>query len=107
MNRGDLYRVYKPAADSKLYRVFVIVSRQTLVESRFSTLVCAPIYTRGEGLRTQVPVGPEEGLKHSSWIVCDDLKSIRKSDLVQYVGTLSPARIMELNRALAVALDLF
>jgi mRNA interferase MazF len=107
MKRGDLYRVYRPAGDPKLYRVFVVVSRQTLVESRFSTLVCAPVYTRGEGLLTQVPVGTEEGLKHSSWIVCDDLKSIRKSDLLQYVGSLSREKVLELDRALAVALDLF
>jgi mRNA interferase MazF len=106
MKRGDLYRVYKPAADPKQYRIFVVVSRQTLVESRFSTVVCAPVYTRGEGLLTQVPVGTEEGLKHLSWIVCDDLKSIGKSDLAQFIGSLSPAKIVELNRALAIALDL-
>src|ERR1700690_572924 len=106
MKRGDFYRVYRPTGDPKLYRVFVVVSRQTLVESSFSTLVCAPVYTRGEGLLTQVPVGPEEGLKHSSWIACDDLKSIQKSELVQYVGSLSPTKGLELNRALAVALAL-
>jgi mRNA interferase MazF len=85
----------------------VIVSRQTLLESRFSSVVCAPVYTRGEGLETQVPVGPDEGLTHSSWITCDDLKSVLKSDLKHYVGSLSPSKIGELDRSLAVALDLF
>jgi mRNA interferase MazF len=106
MRRGGLYRVYKPTGDPRPFRVFVIVSRQTLLESRFSTVVCAPVYTRGEGLETQVPVGPDEGLKHSSWITCDDLKSVLKSDLTDYVGSLSPSKIGELDRALAVALDL-
>src|SRR5579884_362140 len=105
MKRGDLYRVRKPTGDPRQFRVFVIVSRQTVVEARFPTFVCAPVYTRGEGLTTQVPVGPEDGLKHSSWIACDDLKSILKSALTDYVGSLSPSKIKELNHALAIALD--
>jgi mRNA interferase MazF len=51
-------------------------------------------------------VGIEEGLKHSSWIMCDNLLSLQKSDLTQYVGQLSAAKISELNRALKMALDL-
>ena len=106
MNRGELYRVYKPGGDPKNYRTFVVVSRQALLDSRFSTAICAPVYTSGEGLSTQVLVGPDEGLKHQSWITCDNLVSIRKSDLTNYVGTLSPAKLTDLNRALKMALDL-
>ena len=55
MRRGDLYRVYKGAPhDPKRFRIFVVVSRQILVESRFSTTICAPIYSRYDGLSTQV-----------------------------------------------------
>jgi mRNA interferase MazF len=86
--------------------VFAVVSRQALIESRFSTVVCARVYTRGHGLATQVPIGTEEGLKHDSWIMCDDLASMRKSDLTQFIGSLSPAKLALLNRALALALDI-
>jgi len=106
MRRGELYRVYKPGGDPRQYRTFVIVSRQILIDSRFSTLVCAPIFTTGEGLSTQVPVGPDDGLKHPSWIFCDNLVSLRKSDLSDYVGSLPPAKISLLNSALKMALDL-
>jgi mRNA interferase MazF len=106
VKRGDLYRVYKPGGDPKQYRVFVIVSRPVLIESRFSTLVCAPVFTSGEGLSTQVAVGSEEGLKHVSWILCDNLVSLRKADLTHYVGSLSPSKVTELNRALRMALAL-
>jgi mRNA-degrading endonuclease toxin of MazEF toxin-antitoxin module len=41
-----------------------------------------------------------------SWIMCDNLTSLRRSDLSEYVGTLPPARIVELNSALRSALDL-
>lgn len=106
MRRGELYRVYRPGGDPKRFRVYVIVSRQIVIESRFSTVICAPIYSNGAGLITQVPVAIDEGLKHSSWIMCDELVSIQKSRLTFFIGSLSPAKIMELNRALASALDL-
>ena len=105
MRRGDLYKVHKPAGDPKEFRIFVIVSRQELIDSRFSTVVCARVYTNGRGLTTQVPVGIDEG-RHASWIVCDDLASMRKADLTQYIGSLSPLKVRELDRALALALDI-
>jgi mRNA interferase MazF len=49
-----LYRVYKPGGDPKRYRVFVVVSRQVLADSRFSTVICAPVFSSGEGLSTHV-----------------------------------------------------
>jgi len=107
MRRGDIYRVHKPNADDpKRHRFYVVVSRQELLDSAFSSVVCAPIYTKGRGLSTQVAVGVEEGLKHDSWITCDNLRSILKSELTQFVGSLSRAKIGELNAALAIALDL-
>ena len=106
MRRGELYRVFKPGGDPKQYRIFAIVSRQALVDSRFSTVVCAPIFTSGEGLSTQVSIGPDEGLKHPSWIMCDNLVSIRKSDLTGYIGSLSRGKLVELSHALKMALDL-
>ena len=106
MKRGELYRVHKPGGDPKEHRVFVVVSRQVLIDSRFSTVICAPVFSSGEGLTTQISVGPDEGLKHSSWIMCDNLVSLRKGDLTQYVGILSAPRLSELARALRIALDL-
>jgi mRNA interferase MazF len=106
MRRGELYRVLRRGADPKRYRSFAVVSRQVLIDSRFSTVICAPVFSSGEGLSTQVAVGPDEGLKHESWIVCDNLVSLLKSDLTQYVGSLSPAKLSELNRALKMALGL-
>ena len=106
MKRGDLYREYKPYGDPKSHRVFVLASRQVLIESRFSTPICAPVFTTGEGLSTQVEVGPSEGLKHPSWIMCDNLVSLRKTELTQYIGSLPGTKIAELNTALKMALDL-
>ena len=107
MKRGELYRIRHPSArDPKRSRVFVIVSRPVLIESRFPTVICAPINTVNDGLSTQVLVGVEEGLKHESSIHFDELVSLPKSLLTDFIGMLSPLKVMALNSALAVALDL-
>jgi mRNA interferase MazF len=105
VRRGDLYRVVKSSArDPKKQRVFVVVSRQVLINSKFSTVVCAPVYSMRHGISTQVPVGPEEGLKHESSVHCDELVSLPKPVLTDYVGSLSQKKIRELDRAMVSAL---
>lgn len=84
----------------------MIVSRQILVESRFSTVTCAPVYSVNEGLSTQVPVGIEEGLKHDSSIHCDELVSLPKTVLTNFVGTLSPRKLNALKTSLKIALEI-
>ena len=107
MTRGELYRVYRGSReDRRNYRVFVIVSRQALIDSRFSTVICAPIFSSYDALSTQVLVGVDEGLKHDSSIFCDQLISIPKSALKHFIGTLSPRKVQALDSALAVALNL-
>ena len=107
MKRGDLYLVKHPSSrDPKKQRVFVVVSRQILIDSRFQTVVCAPIYSAHDGLATQVRVGIDEGLKHDSSIHCDELVSLPKSILTNFVGALSPAKLQDLSVALRIALDL-
>ncbi|WP_027876330.1 type II toxin-antitoxin system PemK/MazF family toxin [Meiothermus cerbereus] len=107
MRRGELYLYQKPRDyDPRRQRVFVVVGRQGLIDSSYSTVICAPVYSRYIGLSTQVLVGVEEGLKHESAIYCDELTSLEKSRLTNYVGMLSAAKLKELNRALAIALEL-
>jgi mRNA interferase MazF len=106
VKRGFLYRVRRPPGDPKPARTFVVVSRQALIESNFSTVVCAPVFSERHGLPTQVPVGRAEGLKHESAIQCDGLMSIEKSRLTDFVGELSSAKLAELNAALILALGL-
>ena len=45
-----------------------------------------------------------EGLKHDSWILCDNLVSVRKTELTHRVGSLSHYKIIELDRALKMHL---
>jgi mRNA interferase MazF len=107
VKRGDFYRVARPTKrDPKRFRVFVVVSRQVVIDSRFSTVVCAPVYTARHGLSTQIPVGLEEGLLHESAVHCDELMSLPKAMLTHFVGTLPPPRRADLDRALTTALGI-
>ena len=106
MRRGELYRVFRGNPnDSKEFRVFVVVSRQALIESRFLTVVCAPVYSRHDGLSTQVSVGVEEGLKAVSSVHCDELVSIEKRRMSHYVGALREEKLAALDRSLRIALS--
>jgi mRNA interferase MazF len=106
VKRGEVYRVHKPGGDAKQYRLFVVVSRQVLIDSKFSTVICAPVFSNGQGLSTQVSIGPDQGMKHPSWIMCDNLVSLRKTELTQYVALLPSVKLAELDRALRTALEL-
>jgi mRNA interferase MazF len=107
MKRGELYLVSLASKnDVKKQRVYVIVSRQIAIDSTYSTVICAPVYTSFEGLSTQIEIGFEEGLKHTSAIRCDELISIRKTQLTDYIGVLSKKKINGLNNALSIALGI-
>ncbi|HEX8737428.1 MAG TPA: type II toxin-antitoxin system PemK/MazF family toxin [Pyrinomonadaceae bacterium] len=105
VKRGELYRVLKPTKqDPKNFRVFAIVGRQEVIESSYSTVICAPVYSNCLGIETEVEIGVDEGLKHHSCIRCDELFSLHKSVLTNFVGTLSEEKLNELNEALKIAL---
>jgi mRNA interferase MazF len=107
LTRGDLYLVKHPSSrDPKKQRVFVVVSRQILIASRFHTVICAPVYSAYDGLATQVQVGIDDGLEHVSSIHCDELVSLPKSMLTNFVGSLTPDRLQNLANALRIALDI-
>lgn len=68
--------------------------------------MCAGVFTSYAGLATQVLVDELSGLKRLSSIHCDDLVGLPKRTLTDFIGRLSPEKMREVNRALAVALDI-
>src|SRR5579871_2716543 len=107
MRRGDIYRVAESTTgDATRYRLFLVVSRQALLDSQHSTAVCAPVYSTRIGLSTEVPVGAAEGLRQDGSVHCDVLMSLPKSRLTHRIGGLAAARFPALDRALVSALGL-
>jgi mRNA interferase MazF len=85
----------------------VVVSRTFIASHEdISTVICAPVYGEVLGLTTEAVLGPEDGLPRTSAVRCDLLTVMLKSKRTHFVGTLSPVKILELNRALAYAPEL-
>jgi mRNA interferase MazF len=108
MKRGELYRTREhiPERGGKP-GFYVIVSRSFIAAHEdVSTVICAPVYSEVLGLTTEVVLGPEDGLPHTSAVRCDFLTLMFKMKLTNFVGTLTAMKLAELNRALALALDL-
>ena len=107
MIRGEVYRIYKGnKTDTKDFRLFVIISRQPLIDSNHSTVICAPIYSSFHSLSTQVLLDENDGMKKICSIHCDELISVPKNKLQHYVKTLNEQKIETLNRALLIAVGL-
>jgi mRNA interferase MazF len=81
-----------------------LFSRQLLVDSQFSTVICAPVYSKYDGFPTQVEIGVDEGLKHDSAVYCDELVSLPKSMLTDYIGSLSAIKMEAVSASLRIAL---
>jgi mRNA-degrading endonuclease toxin of MazEF toxin-antitoxin module len=85
----------------------VVVSRRFIAEhDEVATVLCAPIYSSVLGLPTEVVVDSAVGIPRESAIRCDFLMLMFKSRLTKFVAKLPAAKVEELDRALAIALDL-
>jgi mRNA interferase MazF len=107
MKRGDIFRVYKGNKnDPKKDRLFIIVSRQKIIDIGFSSVICAPMYSSFHGLSTQVQLDIEDGVKKKCSIHCDELVSLPKSKLTNFVCTLPDSKLHKLNTALMISIGL-
>lgn len=108
MTRGELYRsahATPERGDKPGY--YVVVGRAFVAENdRISTVVCAPVYTEVLGIPTEVVLDPVDGVRHRSAVRCDFMMLMFKKNLTRFAGRLGEARLAELDRALAIALDL-
>jgi mRNA interferase MazF len=105
---GEIYRTRERIAErGDKAGFYVVVSRDFVAgHDDVLTVVCAPVYGEVLGLRTEVSVGPDDGLPRDSAIRCDFLTLMFKRKLTGFVATLSASRQAELKRALALALQL-
>jgi mRNA interferase MazF len=106
MRRGELYLGSPPDDDPRRQRVYLVVSREELVASRYSKVICAPVYSQRGGLPTEVSVGEADGLKVASAIRCDELTSVPRDWLRRHVGTLAPTKMRQVAGAMAIALEI-
>ena len=108
MRRGEIYRTKEKLAErGHKPGFYVVVSRNFVARNDdVSTVICAPVYSETLGLRSEVELGPEDGLPRESALRCDFLTLMFKKKLTHFVGNLSSDKLKNLNRALQYALEL-
>lgn len=108
MKRGEIYRTreripergHKPG-------YYVVVSRNFIAECEdVSTVVCAPVYSEILGIRSEVVIGPEEGLPRQCAVRCDFLTLLFKRRLTHFSGSLTASKLSQLDAALRYALEI-
>jgi mRNA interferase MazF len=85
-----------------LRRASLVLTRPEVIEL-LRTVMVAPITSTIHGAPSEVVVGADEGLKHDSAINLDHVQTVERARLVRYVGSLKPAKMQAVCRALALA----
>ncbi len=100
MKRGEIWWA---RLDKK--RPIVLVSRAEAYEVR-AMVIAVPVSTTIRGFAVEVRVGKSEGLPKTGVVNCDWLVTVPKADLLKRAGTLSKAKVEQLDDALKFALGL-
>jgi mRNA interferase MazF len=100
LNRGEIWQYRFKAPDKR--RPVLVLSRQEVIPL-LHTVMVAPITSTRRGAPSEVPVGPNEGLKHESAVNLDHIQTIERARLVSFVGSLDAAQMRKVCRALAIA----
>lgn len=103
MERGDLFRSTAPADDPRRMRIYVVLSRTEFLLSRYTTAICVPIYSTIAGLVTEVVFDERNGLKYPSAARCDEITSVRRDRLTEFLGRATTEQLSQLARAAAAA----
>jgi mRNA interferase MazF len=108
--RGEVFRVdLEPVRGHEQGRVrpALIVSNDTLNQGHSDLVTVIPITTKARPIRAFLRVEPPEGgLSQTSFIICDQVRTIAKERLGKRFGSVLPATLIEVERRLRFLLDL-
>ena len=100
VSRGDVW-TYEFRKPEKL-RPVVVLSREDVLAVLHTAMV-APVTSTIRGIPSEVVIGVEEGLKHTSAVNLDHLQTVEQSRLVRQLGRVRGEPLSKLCQALAVA----
>jgi len=100
VNRGEIWMYSFRAPDRR--RPVLVLSRQEVI-GMLHTVMVAPITSTIHGAPSEVVVGVSEGLKRNSAVNLDHVQTVERARLASFVGTLPPATMNAVCRALAIA----
>lgn len=86
-------------------RPAVLVSRDEAYDVR-SRVAVVPLTRTQRAIPTQLPLGPEDGVPRPSAASADDITTVPRRVITDYLCTLGTAKVTLLDQAIKFALDL-
>ncbi len=88
-------------------RPVLVVSDDRFNQSRAELVIILPITSTDRGIPSHVRIDPPEaGLKNTSFILCEAVRSISKDRLVNYLGSVSSVTMLNVEDRLRILLRL-
>lgn len=103
MRRGEVWWADLPAPAGR--RPVLLLSRDEAYAVR-NLVIMSPLTTHSRGLRTEVELGPEDGLPMSSVANLDVIITESKRRLLDRVTVLRPEKVQAVEAAIRFALGL-
>jgi mRNA interferase MazF len=85
-------------------RPVVVLTRNPMGE-HLNQVIVVPVTSTVRGISTEVPLGPDDGIRKTSVANLDSVQLVKKVDLLQRVGGVRPAKMSQICRALRIAVD--
>jgi len=101
VNRGEIWHCSFSSPNRR--RPVLVLTRQEIL-GHLQSVTVAPITTVIRGIPTEVMVGPEDGLKHVSAVNLDNVATVPKAVLRNYLGTANAEVMLRVREALLFAL---
>lgn len=103
MKRGEIWWIAFPPPTGR--RPAVLVSRNQAYRVRASVTV-VPLTRIVRNIASEVPLGPADGVPKTSVANADNIATVLRDDVTEYLAVLSPEKLARLERAIKFSLDL-
>jgi len=99
IQRGEIWNYEFKPPDKR--RPVLVLSRPEAI-AVLNTVIVIPITSTIHGSVGEVVIGIEHGLKNTSAINLDNIQTVEKSRLIQFIGTLDSVLMKNVCRALSI-----
>ncbi len=103
MGRGEVWWADLPSPIG--FRPVVLISRNDSYRYR-NMVIVTTVSRRIRGIWAEVHLGPEEGLRFQSTANLDNIMTIPKAALQEYISTLSEEKMQQVDAAIHYTLGL-
>jgi mRNA interferase MazF len=103
LHRGSVWVADLPPPWKR--RPAVVVTRDAAIPL-LTNVTLVMVTSTIRGVRTEVLLGPEQGLQQKCAATCDNIQTLAIELLARRLGELGPAKAAELDAAIRIALDL-